>query len=109
MQLFPPLRVLLLVLGAGVLTFASSLIPRPVYEQAGLGVVRYGYPMPYLMQDLSGLTPSSFPTFVNWMANTAQPTALEWNLALVNVAFYMTAFALATVFFRPKRHPPNEP
>jgi hypothetical protein len=102
---FPPRLVALWIVGASLLTFASSLIPRPVYSLQGLEVVRYGYPMPFLTQDRSGLAVDvhPFPVFVTWVDGEAAVT-LEWRLAVVNVAFYLVSFALARVLLRPARN-----
>ncbi len=96
LQRFPPRMALLLLLAALTLTFASSLVPRPVYQPSGLGVIRYGYPMPFLTQDRSAARPETFPAFIAWTDGQA-PVSLGWGLALVNVGFYLTAFALARV------------
>jgi hypothetical protein len=100
LQLFPPIRVLLAVVAASVLTFASSLIPRPIYN-AGLQTVQFGYPMPFetltLMQPSKPVT----PVFVS-ILNT-RDAKIDWTLVLVNIGFYLTAFALTRIFFRKPR------
>ena len=97
---FPAKLIALWMLAAALLTFASSLIPRPAYDLAGLTNLRYGYPMPYLIQNRSDLEPPRYPVFVSWIG---APATLEPALGLVNVAFYLTAFALGRVLLR--RHP----
>jgi hypothetical protein len=94
---FKPRTVLLWVLAAFALTFASSLVPRPAYDAAGLSNLRFGYPMPFITQDRSSLAPTAFPAFVAW---PGAPITLEPGLLLVNVAFYVTAFALGRVLLR---------
>ena len=90
------------IVAATLLTFASSLIPRPAYDGAGLSNLRYGYPMPYLTQDRSSLKPASYPIFVSWIG---APTTLEPALGVVNMAFYLSTFALSRVLLR--RNPSN--
>jgi hypothetical protein len=102
LQRFPLRMALPSLLVALTLTFASSLVPRPVYQQTGLEVIRYGYPMPFLVQDRSATRPETFPAFIAWTDGQV-PVSLQWGLALVNVGFYLTAFALARVLFRRSR------
>ena len=97
---FPAKLIALWIVTAALLTFASSLIPRPAYDRAGLTNLRYGYPMPYLIQNRSDLEPPRYPVFASWIG---APATLEPTLGLVNVAFYLTAFALGRVLLR--RHP----
>ena len=85
------------IVAAALLTFASSLIPRPAYGHAGLTNLRYGYPMPYITQNRSTLEPSNYPVFVSWIG---APATLEPALGVVNLAFYLTAFALGRVLLR---------
>ena len=93
-----PLRLIALwIVAAALMTFASSLIPRPAYDRAGLSNLRYGYPMPYVTQNRSDLEPASYPVFVSWIG---APANLEPALGLVNIAFYLTAFALGRVLLR---------
>ena len=97
---FPAKLIALWIVTAALLTFASSLVPRPAYDRAGLTNLRYGYPMPYLIQNRSDLEPPRYPVFVSWIG---APATLEPALGLVNVAFYLTAFVLGRVLLR--RHP----
>ncbi len=94
---FPVKLIALWIAAAALLTLASSLIPRPAYDRAGLGNLRYGYPMPYITQNRSSLTPASYPVFVMWIG---APATLEPTLGIVNIAFYLTAFALGRVLLR---------
>lgn len=94
---FPVKLIALWIAAAALLTFASSLIPRPAYDRAGLTNLRYGYPMPYVTQDRSDLEPQNYPVFVSWIG---APATLEPALGLVNIAFYLTAFALGRVLLR---------
>lgn len=96
---FPIRLIALWIAAAALLTFASSLIPRPAYDRAGLSNLRYGYPMPYLTQDRSNLKPTRYPVFVSWLG---APATLEPALGLVNIVFYLTAFALGRVLLRRK-------
>jgi cytochrome c oxidase assembly factor CtaG len=98
LQLFPPTRMLLFLLGAILLTFASSLIPRPVYGP-GEQTIRFGYPMPYLNLRFEPPGTPIAPLFVSWWGSRA--VSLDWNLALLNVSFFLVAFALFQVMFRP--------
>ena len=97
---FPAKLIALWIVTAALLTFASSLVPRPAYDRAGLTNLRYGYPMPYLIQNRSDLEPPRYPVFVSWIG---APATLEPALGLVNVALYLIAFALGRVLLR--RHP----
>ena len=94
---FPIKLIALWIVAAALLTFASSLIPRPAYDRAGLSNLRYGYPMPYIVQNRSSLEPQSYPVFVSWIG---VPANLEPALGIVNIAFYLTAFALGRVLLR---------
>lgn len=94
---FPIKLIALWIVAAALLTFASGLIPRPAYARAGLANLRYGYPMPYITQNRSSLEPSSYPVFNSWIG---APATLEPALGLVNIAFYLTAFALGRVLLR---------
>jgi hypothetical protein len=100
LQLFPPVRVLLAIIAAGVLTFATSLIPRPIYN-AGLQTVQFGYPMPFETLTLEQPSKPVTPVFVSIL--NARDAKIDWNLVLVNIGFYLTAFALARIFFRKPR------
>jgi hypothetical protein len=110
LQLFPPARIALFVIGAILLTFLSSLIPRPVYGP-GEQTIRFGYPMPYLnlMLEPAGnsagnsVENSVRVVFVSWWGSAIQ---VDWGLALLNLAFFLSAFALFRVMFRPT--PRNE-
>ena len=94
---FPARLIALWIVAAALLTSASSLIPRPAYDRAGLSNLRYGYPMPYVIQNRSALRPQSYPVFVSWIG---APATLEPALGVVNIAFYLTAFALDRVLLR---------
>jgi hypothetical protein len=100
LQLFPPARIVLFLLGAILLTFASSLIPRPVYGP-GEQTIRFGYPMPYLtltLEPAMGSAPVSVPVvFISWWGSAVH---LEWALALLDITFFLAAFALFQVMFR---------
>jgi hypothetical protein len=100
LQLFPPVRVLLAILAAVVLMFATSLIPRPIYN-AGSQVVQFGYPMPFESITLEQPTKPATPVFVSILG--ARDAKIDWNLVLVNIAFYLTTFALTRIFFRKPR------
>jgi hypothetical protein len=100
LQLFPPARVLLAILAAIALTFASSLIPRPIYN-AGMQVVQFGYPMPFETLTLEQPTKPVTPVFISIL--NARDVKIDWGLVLVNILFYLTAFALARIFFRKPR------
>ena len=100
LQLFPPVRVLLAIVAAGVLTFATSLIPRPIYN-AGLQTVQFGYPMPFETVALEQPSKPVTPVFVSIL--NARDAKIDWNLVLVNIGFYLTAFALTRIFFRKPR------
>jgi hypothetical protein len=100
LQLFPPVRVLLALLAAGALTFGSSLIPRPIYN-AGLQTVQFGYPMPFETLTLEQPSKPVTPVFASIL--NARDAKIDWNLVLVNIGFYLTAFALARIFFRKPR------
>jgi hypothetical protein len=102
LQQFPMRLVAVSFVAAILLTLTSSLIPRPVYQTSGLEVVRFGYPMPFLSQNRAGQIPERFPAFVAWTDGVGR-VHLEWTLALVNVGFYLTAFALTRVLLRPSR------
>jgi hypothetical protein len=99
LQLFPPTRIALFLLGAILLTFASSLIPRPVYGP-GEQTIRFGYPMPYLNLTLEPAVTSAPVVFVSWWGSAVR---LEWALALLDTTFFLVAFALFQVMFRPSR------
>ena len=98
LQLFPPARVLLVLLAAGALTFASSLIPRPIYN-AGTQTVQFGYPMPFKSVTFQQVSKPITPVFVS----VSRDAKIDWGLGLVNIGFFLTAFALARVFFRKPR------
>jgi hypothetical protein len=100
LQLFPPIRVFLAILAAGALTFSTSLIPRPIYN-AGLQTLQFGYPMPFETVTLEQTSKPITPVFVSIL--NARDAKIDWNLVLVNIAFYLTAFALAKIFFRKPR------
>jgi hypothetical protein len=101
-QQFPPRLVVLSVFAAAMLTFASSLIPRPIYGTAPLETVRFGYPMPFIAQVPPKPNSDARPIFVSWYSSRA-PIQLESGLGFVNVAFYLTAFALGRILLRPNR------
>jgi hypothetical protein len=105
LQLFPPARIALFLIRAILLTFASSLIPRPVYGQ-GEQTIRFGYPMPYLNLTLGPATGSTPVVFVSWWGSTVH---LEWALALLNTTFFLVAFTLIQVMFRPSRRTETNP
>jgi hypothetical protein len=105
LQLFPPARIAVFLIGAIVLTFLSSLIPRPVYGP-GEQTIRFGYPMPYLNLTLEPAANSAGVVFVSWWGATVH---LELSLALLNVAFFLMAFALFSAMFRPTRRINPEP
>jgi hypothetical protein len=65
LQLFPPARLAGFVMLAAILTFASSLIPRPVYG-AGEQTIRFGYPLPYLNVLFEPPGTPIEPVFINW-------------------------------------------
>jgi hypothetical protein len=100
LQLFPPIRVLLAIVAAGALTFSSSLIPRPIYN-TGLQTVQFGYPMPFESVSLEQPTKPVTPVFISVL--DVRDAKIDWNLVLVNILFYLTAFALARIFFRKPR------
>jgi hypothetical protein len=100
LQLFPPIRVFLALLAAGALTFATSLIPRPIYN-AGLQTVQFGYPMPFETLTLEQSSKPITPVFISIL--NARDAKIDWSLVLVNIGFYLTAFALARIFFRKPR------
>jgi hypothetical protein len=102
LQQFPPRLIVLYVLAAVFLTFASSLIPRPVYSFTPLETVRFGYPMPFLTQAVLETHTNAYPIFVIWYSSST-PVDLELVLAFVNIAFYLTAFALGRLLLRPNR------
>jgi hypothetical protein len=64
LQLFPLARIALFLIGAILLTFFSSLIPRPVYGP-GEQTIRFGYPMPYLNLTLEPDLGSNAVVFVS--------------------------------------------
>jgi hypothetical protein len=99
LQLFPPVRIALFVLGAILLTFASSLIPRPVYDP-GEQTIRFGYPMPFLNLRLEPNLGSNAVVFVSWWGSAVY---LEWGLVILNITFFLAAFALFQVMFRSTR------
>lgn len=92
--------MLLAIVAASVLTFATSLIPRPIYN-AGLQTVQFGYPMPFESVALEQPRKPVTPVFISVL--NARDAKIDWNLVLVNIGFYVTAFALALVFFRKPR------
>jgi hypothetical protein len=98
LQLFPPTRMLLFLMAAILLTFASSLIPRPIYGP-GEQTIRFGYPMPYLNLTLEPAATGAPVVFISWWG--ARAVSLEWGLALLNVGFFLVAFALFRLIFRP--------
>ena len=98
LQLFPPVRVLLAIVAAIALTFATSLIPRPIYN-AGTQTVQFGYPMPFASIKLEQPIKPVTPVFVS----VSTDAKIDWGLMVVNMAFYLTAFGLARVFFRKPR------
>lgn len=100
LQLFPPAQILLAILAAAVLTFATSLIPRPIYN-AGEQTLQFGYPMPFASVILEQPSKPVTPVFVSIM--DTRGAKIDWNLVLVNILFYLTAFALARIFFRKPR------
>jgi hypothetical protein len=106
LQLFPPIRALLAIVAASVLTFATSFIPRPIYN-AGLQTVQFGYPMPFESVTLEQPSKPITPVFVSILG--ARDAKIDWNLVLVNIGFYLTAFALARIFFRQPRAVNLEP
>jgi cytochrome c oxidase assembly factor CtaG len=105
LQLFPLARIVLFLLGAILLTFASSLIPRPIYGP-GEQTIRFGYPMPYLNLTFEPPGMPIAPVFISWWGSRA--VNLDWNLALLNVSFFLAAFALFHVMFRPTRRTDHE-
>jgi hypothetical protein len=105
LQLFPPARIALSLIGAIFLTFASSLIPRPIYGP-GEQTIRFGYPMPYLNLTLEPATGSAPVVFVSWWGSAVH---LEWALALLDTTFFLVAFALFQVMFRPSRRTDPSP
>jgi hypothetical protein len=105
LQLFFPSRIVLFLLGAILPTFLSSLIPRPVYG-SGEQTIRFGYPMPYLNLTLEPAVGSNAVVFVSWWGSVVH---LEWALALLNTTFFLAAFALFQVMFRPSRRTETNP
>jgi cytochrome c oxidase assembly factor CtaG len=107
LQLFPPARIAMFLIGAIVLTFLSSLIPRPMYGP-GEQTIRFGYPMPYLNLTLEPAANSAANSgvntvpvvFISWWGSAIQ---VDWGLALLNLAFFLSAFMLFRVMFRPTR------
>ena len=89
LQLFPPTRIALFLFGAILLTFLSSLIPRPVYGP-GEQTIRFGYPMPYLNLTFEPPGTPVAPVFISWWSSRA--VSLEWELALLDVSFFLVAF-----------------
>jgi hypothetical protein len=106
LQLFPPAQMLLAIVAASVLTFATSLIPRPIYN-AGEQNLQFGYPMPFVSVLLEQPSKPITPVFVSIL--NARDAKIDWNLVLVNIGFYLTAFALARIFFRKPRAANLEP
>ena len=100
LQLFPPVRVLLAILAAVALTFATSLIPRPIYN-AGSQTVQFGYPMPFETVTLEQPSKPVTPVFVSVL--NATDAKIDWTLVLVNILFYLTASVLARIILRKPR------
>jgi hypothetical protein len=59
--------------------------------------------MPFITQNRSDLAPERYPVFVTWPGS---PARLEAGLFAVNVAFYVTAFALGRVLLRRRNDAP---
>jgi hypothetical protein len=97
LQLFPPTRIALFLIGAILLTILSSLIPRPVYGP-GEQTIRFGYPMPYLNLTLEPAMTTAPVVFVSWWG--ARAISLGWGLVILNITFFLAAFALFQVMFR---------
>ncbi len=92
------LRAVLVAVGAVVLTVLTALVPRPIYPTDGAQIVRFGYPLPFIAQDVSGVRVSTYPAWVG--LEPSRGLELAWRTVAVDVAFYAVAFALGGVMVR---------
>jgi hypothetical protein len=73
-QLFSPAQIALFLIAVFLLTFASSLIARPIYG-SGEQTIRFGYPLPYLNLTFEPVMGSHAVVFVSWWGSVID---LEW-------------------------------
>ena len=88
----------LVAFGAVALAVLTALVPRTIYPTDGAQIVRFGYPLPFIAQDVSRVRVNAYPAWVG--LEPSRGPELAWRTVAVDIAFYAVAFALGGVMLR---------